>query len=153
VEAGTKLGSAVRQGLSDVHSKFKENQKLVTAVEQAGTKVNEIMKSDDAQAITGHLNKLLTSINSSAKAQGVMSDAQKEVGEGVQRQLMLKLEEHIREVDTLVEKLTGIKIKDEEDAVTDGSGGPKGGVMKDVSLDESATDTGETAEEAAAKGD
>jgi hypothetical protein len=57
----------VRQGLSDVHTKFKENQQLVAACEQAGTKVNEIMKSEDAQAITGHLSKLMSTINSSEK--------------------------------------------------------------------------------------
>ena len=67
VEAGTKLGGALRQGFSDVHSKFKENDKLVAACEQAGSKLNEIMQSDDAQAIKGQLSKLLSSINQSEK--------------------------------------------------------------------------------------
>ena len=46
---------------------FKENDKLVAACEQAGSKLNEIMQSDDAQAIKGQLSKLLSSINQSEK--------------------------------------------------------------------------------------
>ena len=43
------------------------------------------------------------------RAQAVLGDAQLEMSEGVRRQFMLKLEEHIQQADALVEKLTGLK--------------------------------------------